>query len=650
MKTICATSVSISAAARRVLAPRLAPVAAPAAVLAAVLAAALLLEAAPLVPAPVVSAQEPPEGSRFETLGIPIRKGGLMGCLVGPNGRGGEALYFNFNQSGAPLFLVQVDPDTAEARQFTSPEGPGAWAFTVGPDEKVYLGTWDGGLILRFDPRDPTKGIEVVGKPSPTESYIWQFALGKDGKLYGCTYPNAKLVSYEPSSGRLEDLGRMNEGEMYARSIASGPDGKIYVGIGMQKGDLVVFDPATREHRSLLADALRASTSQGSVQVLQGADGHAHAHFGRWFRIDGDALEPFEGEPARAPLKLRDGRIVAAHDRGSFTLKDPMTGAAVERRFQYSGAGDPIFVLGLGPAGCVYGSTAMPLEVFRHDPRAGRTEHLGAMPGGEVYSFLERERKLYLCYYGGAVMNLYDPARPWSWGSTPASNPISFGGVGDGHLRPRAMIHGPDGKIYVGSEPPYGQLGGAMAVWDPRENRTVENYRHLVKNQSIVSLAWEPSSGLVFGGSGNYGGGGTTPSEKEAFFFAFDPRAKKKVFESALVPGAAKYPATCAADGRVFTTAGDKLIAFDPRAMKVLRVSALPGAQVDISLGRHASGRLYGLTSKAVYWLAPGSEEVTLSAPAPVRITCGFALADDVLYFGSGIELWRYVLPPASGQ
>ena len=120
MKTICARSIfarSAAAAARRVLAPRLAPVAAPVAVVAAVLAAALLLEAAPLVPAPVVSALEPPEGSRFECLGIPVRKGGLMGCLVGPNGRGGEALYFNFNQSGAPLFLVQVDPDTAEARQ-----------------------------------------------------------------------------------------------------------------------------------------------------------------------------------------------------------------------------------------------------------------------------------------------------------------------------------------------------------------------------------------------------------------------------------------------------------------------------------------------------------------------------------------------------
>ncbi|HYV27289.1 MAG TPA: hypothetical protein VFA77_07130, partial [Candidatus Eisenbacteria bacterium] len=134
---------------------------------------------------------------RFESLGIPVKVGGLMGCLVGPNGRGGEALYFNFNQLSGKLFLAQVDPDTGDARQFNAPEGPGAWAFIVGPDEKIYLGTWSGALILRFDPKQPEKGIEVVGKPSPTEDYLWEFSRGKEGKLYACTYPHAKLVSFD---------------------------------------------------------------------------------------------------------------------------------------------------------------------------------------------------------------------------------------------------------------------------------------------------------------------------------------------------------------------------------------------------------------------------------------------------------------------
>ena len=95
---------------------------------------------------------------------------------------------------------------------------------------------------------------------------------------------------------------------------------------------------------------------------------------------------------------------------------------------------------------------------------------------------LEEAGKLYLCYYGGAMMNLYDPAKPfWKFGTGADCNPISFGGVGDGHLRPRAMIRGPGGLIYIGSEPPYGQLGGALGVWDPQaeqDHRELPEPRH----------------------------------------------------------------------------------------------------------------------------------------------------------------------------
>ncbi len=588
-----------------------------------------------------------PDSGRFESLGVPVKVGGLKGCVVGPDGRGGEALYFNFNQTGGKLFLVQVDPETGQARQFNAPEGPGAWAFITGPDGRIYFGTWDGGLILRFDPQQPDKGIQVVGKPAASESYLWQFDLGKDGKLYACTYPGAKLVSFDPKSGAMEDLGRMHPTEMYSRSVAVGPNGKVYVGIGTTVGDLVVYDPATRQHRSLLPPGLRGADGWSTVAVSRQSDGNVYATFGtNLMRLDDETPVRVAALPEAPPIKLRDGRVVTSFDRGRFTLRDPGTGKAVERTFEYSANGDSIFVVGVGPSNCVYGSTVMPMEIFRYDPAANRSEHLGDMPGGEVYSMLERAGKLYLCYYGGAVMNLYDPAkRFWKFGRGPDCNPVTFGGVGDGHLRPRAMIYGPDGLIYVGSEPPYGQLGGAIGVWDPKQNRTIENYRHVITNQSIVSLAWEPRSGLIFGGSGNYGGGGTRTVEKEARFFAFDPKQRQKVFETALAPGAGNYPATFAANGKVFTTVGNRLFVFDPDTRKVLQTVQLPGAQVEISLGGLPDGRLVGLTSRGVYVLDPENGALVHTAAAPVHVGCGFALVDNAVYFGSGARLWRYRLP-----
>ena len=115
--------------------------------------------------------------------------------------------------------------------------------------------------------QQPDKGIQVVGKPAASESYLWQFDIGKDGKLYACTYPGAKLVSFDPKSGAMEDLGRMHPTEMYSRSVAVGPNGKVYVGIGTTVGDLVVYDPATRQHRSLLPPGLRGADGLDNCRV-----------------------------------------------------------------------------------------------------------------------------------------------------------------------------------------------------------------------------------------------------------------------------------------------------------------------------------------------------------------------------------------------
>lgn len=54
--------------------------------------------------------------------------------------------------------------------------------------------------MLKFDPRNPDLGLQVVGRPSPTKDYIWQYDTGPDGWIYGCTYPQAKLVRFRPGS------------------------------------------------------------------------------------------------------------------------------------------------------------------------------------------------------------------------------------------------------------------------------------------------------------------------------------------------------------------------------------------------------------------------------------------------------------------
>src|SRR4029077_15803220 len=131
-----------------------------------------------------------------------------------------------------------------------------------------------------------------------------------------CTYPNAKLVRFDTKTGAMEDLGRMHPTEMYARSLAVGTNGKVYVGIGTEKGDLVVFDPATGQHRSILPKGLQGAKGWTTVAVSRRANGQVYAEFGpTLMRLDDEAATIVERAPEMPLLKLRDGREVAAYGR-----------------------------------------------------------------------------------------------------------------------------------------------------------------------------------------------------------------------------------------------------------------------------------------------------------------------------------------------
>ena len=211
---------------------------------------------------------------QFEDLGVPVKRALLMGSVIGPDKSSQKDLvYLNFMQNAGRLFLLVVDPQTGQARQYYSPQDSGGWATVLGPDKKVYLGTFGHGLIL-CSTRE-ARGRTAHRRPS-----------GKDGRVYlaACRRPKREALRLYLSPGkarflrsghrRLEDLGRMNETEMYARSLAAGADGRIYVSIGTVKNDLVMYDPATRQHRSAIPP--QWSDVQG-VQVEQGAESKVYA-------------------------------------------------------------------------------------------------------------------------------------------------------------------------------------------------------------------------------------------------------------------------------------------------------------------------------------------------------------------------------------
>jgi len=616
-----------------------------------------------------VTALAEPLPAPFESLGKPVLKAGLMGTIVGPGPtEGSERIYINFRQDGGKLFLVSVDPDTGKSEQFKSPVGTGAWGFIVGPDNRIYLGTHEGpdasdnGQILVFDPKHPEKQIEVVGRPSETETYLWQFCIGLNGKIYGCTYPSAKLVSYDPKTNEMTDIGRMDGEMMYSRSVATGPDGRIYVAIGYGKANLVVYDPKTGEHKSILPETYYGDPAQISTSVSKGVDGNVYVAAIKMETSDDgskravnvtlkanadDTLTEVSTPPAMATnLTLKDGRTVSnVSINGTYDLTHP-DGKTESKTFTYAGDGAGLFYVANGPLGRVYGGSFMPNELFWYDPATGAMENPGnpSDVGGEIYSFLDHHGSLYICSYPGSFLSKWDPAKPWKYGKEPESNPRAFGPLGPGHLRPRAMIHGPNDMVYIAGFPEYGKHGGALGVWDPSQEKLVENYNPLVKDQSIPALAYDAKSGIIFGGTSIHGGGGTTPTQPEAKFFLYDPDAKKIVMEHAPFEGAEYIRALVIVGRRVFgISGGDNLFVYDIDAKDfVHRASLKVGSIPDLSIGLWKDGNLYGLTNKRVFRLDPNTYEVTVLGEYPGRIHCGFAMDDRGIYFGDRAELIRF--------
>ncbi|HYA90261.1 MAG TPA: hypothetical protein VEK32_02050 [Thermodesulfobacteriota bacterium] len=590
-------------------------------------------------------------------LGVPVREAVCWGTFVGPGKTGAmDTIYLSFGQYEAPLFLLAVNPDTGGVRQFNGPLSSemGSWGFTVDHENRIYLGSYYNAHLLRFDPK--TEKWEDLGQPAgASESFICKVTTARDGKIWGGTYPSAKLFSYDPKTGVSENVGRMDPDQFYCYPTA-GEDGLIYCAIQFEKMDIVVFDPEKKTKTSLIP---RESRKPGRMNLIRGKDGKIYTKLStsdEWFLIEGgeklaevsksDIPFPQSGLPDERTFSLIDGSLLR--------IENPLTKEKKEVPLQYKAAGAYIFVVGTGPDGKVYGSSMLPLRLFVYDPRGESLTDLGraSMANGEVYSMGALDGKLYLCSYPEARLSVYDPNKPFRFGESEDANPRDLGPMGGELYRPRTMIAGPHGNVYIGGYPDYGLLGGAISVYDPKKNEK-RVYRHIIQNQSIASLAYFDKLDLIAAGGSVRGGTGTRAVEKEAKLILWDPKEEKKVFEVVPVPEVKTILSLAVAVNGILygITDNEKIFVFDPERKEVRKILDLgfkePG-EVSLQLGPDL--RLYGLAKEAIFSIDPRNDQVSLVVKPPVPIHSGMAMLGRKIYFGSGANLWEFEISPEASK
>jgi streptogramin lyase len=381
-----------------------------------------------------------------EDLGIPRTDRAVQARAV----LGDLLLATVFETKGA-THLVVVDLKTGAQEEVPLPGSTGADALVTDEEHGVaWVGTSLAPAIWRFDAA--TRRAERIAALDPFlagERYVWSLALGPEGRLYAGTYPGGLLLLHDPARQVSKSLGPPLPGRQYLRDLTVGPSGTVYCGLGTPAA-IVAYDPSTGRFTDLVPGV--RSTVPIAVK-LRIEDGRLHSN------LDSIAVtEPASAvvPAARATVRLEpDGRYEVRRGGQRFAGR-------IDLAPRQDGMGT--MGLGLGPDGAIYGATYYNASLFRVDPATGVNTSLGRVADADgefrVIQDIGGGRVL-LPGYAGALF-VYDIGEPWG-----ADNPRRLGSLGNRQHLATAADRDPRGVVAIATPPEDGSRGGALSLFDP---------------------------------------------------------------------------------------------------------------------------------------------------------------------------------------
>lgn len=602
----------------------------------------------------------------------------------------------SFNSAGLGQ-LIRLDYHHHRAKAWTLPIGIGSWGIIQGQDGNIYLGSYNGGEILCFNPRTE-KWLPVPQAPEAfrkKEFIICDLAQAPDRDIYYGTYPGCHLVCYNPHTGKVTDLGRAAD-ENYLRNVAVTPEGIVLCGVGTRRSRILAYNPKTKKFEEIEPSKYQNSgvstrplvtrhfvAQPGTDRVLV-YDVHTlkllHAfplHNASGFSLfdadhilyqdDSAALKLMDLRTGKsttyyaAPGNVVDGRWYLARNGNllglrvqSYVYVNVKNGRTERRRIPIDGLGQEVLWLRSAPNGLIYGGPALGQTLFSYDPKSHELKSYDQVidQGGEIYYGIPYQGKIYTISYIEATLAVFDPARPWNQGDERDSNPRTILHIPQRQYRPVGGIHaGPQGKLYIGTQPDYGLLGGALSVFDPIAEK-LEVYRNIVPNEEIGAVAADDR--YVYSSADVRGGGGSKPVASHAHFFVWDPALRKVVFDQVL-PTPDGLGAIAAVNGHAYFVTGNKLMDYDRTARTLTLIYQFQkNRPVPLeSLQAARDGTLWGILGHELAHINPSTRKVKFFSQTAEQATSGLTIgADGTIYFGSRTDVWIYrpkhPSPPAS--
>ncbi len=642
-------------------------------------------------------------------LAVPVKGVSWVRLHAGETTDGAPSLLATMSQNNGGFFVLDVDVETGRCTQFpvsTAKESTFSTATYRSPVTGIlYIGSaWDARLH-RFDPAHPERGVEVLGSLGENATFPTGIAEAPDGTLWIGTYPKAELIKYEPDTGEFTYFGSVNENENYLYPLV-GDDGTVAALVRVVRPHLVVIDPATGESREVGLEITDKTDKSQYLEFFKGTDRrlYARSHTGN-FLIRQLTTEPVKRLPGRMP------GVHAAGEHGyqapyvmpggwSATFVDARSGAPRDllltnvdprvssRRLtlDWEGAGSNVHVIAEGPDGMLYGSSYLPNRLYRASTDGSISEDLGqfSLAGGQAYSAVTVGDKIYLASYPGSRLSVYDPGQRIRFGQEEGDNPRDLGRFDDVGYRPNALVASPDGRLWLGSGPDYGLIGGTLAWYDPATGDS-RSHRAIVPDLSPTSLLWLSDLEQLLVGLSIEVGTGADVTRLDAGWALWDPKADKLAWwgdlgvedmadVTSLVPAGDGLVYALIGRGDHLLTAGappirPRIALIDPAERQLVSISWLPMEYGDLSWHGHhslqvaASGQVYGATAYTLFRILPGTTEVErvwqrdeaeprrgvwITSKSPNSIDIVGPIVGDQMFFSTGWRLRSIALPPVT--
>jgi hypothetical protein len=322
-------------------------------------------------------------------------------------------------------------------------------------------------------------------------------------------------------------------------------------------------------------------------------------------------------------------------------IYNPTTGKMMSTAFKTPAEPIVLQSFAIGPDGKVWMGGYLSGGHAIYDPATGQSEQRKGLSQSESMTTLGDS--MYFGLYPGGRFATYDTTKPWDMKH---NNPRILGKI-EKQSRPFGALGVEElKKVYWGTVPEYGYLGGGIASYDPAADK-LDFYDKIVPDQSIMTLAY--NHGLLVGGTSIYGGLGIPPSQKEAHLFLWDPNTKKVEFDTVPVEGAPNIPCVInGPDGNVWGLADGTLFVFDVAKREIVfrRQLMKVDHEKDHAIWRggmmlfHPSGKIYGTLDKKFFQYDPASKRLTILRKEESELLTMDRQGN--FYFKQKTDLWRY--------